>query len=106
MAAGTVLIHPTGTNLAALGLIRYLAECYRTAWCLKHKLMQPMQTNGGIRHPVGLTIQIDNTRLGWERYRETLRRGAENKRPFVIAVSPDTGVQGLVIAEPLSGFNS
>lgn len=65
MAAGAVLFHPpTKTNLAALGLMRRLAVCYRTAWRLKHKLMQPMQTREAIRHPGGLAIQIDDTCLG------------------------------------------
>ncbi len=30
------------TNVAALELTRHLGVCYRTAWRLKHKLMQAM----------------------------------------------------------------
>ena len=51
MAAGTVLFHPTKTNLAALGLMRHLGV-YHTAWRLKHELMQVMQTREAIRRPV------------------------------------------------------
>jgi len=106
MAAGTVLIHPMETNLAALGLIRYLAECYRTAWCLKHKLMQPMQTHEAIHHPGGLAIQIDDTCLGGNVTGKRRARLGE-QAPLVIAVSSDAGGRpGLVIVEPLSGFNS
>jgi hypothetical protein len=30
------------TNLLALELMRHLDVCYRTAWALKHKIMQSM----------------------------------------------------------------
>ena len=29
-------------NISALELMRHLGVCYRTAWCLKHKLIQVM----------------------------------------------------------------
>lgn len=95
----------TKTNLAALELMRHLGVCYRTAWRLKHKLMQTMQSREASRRLGGLIIQIDDAYLGGERNGGKPGRGSENKRPFVIAVSTNAeGRPGMAVMEPVSGF--
>jgi transposase-like protein len=95
----------TKTNLAALELMRHLGVCYRTAWRLKHKLMQAMHSREASRRLGGLIIQIDDAYLGGERNGGKAGRGSENKRPFVIAVSTNAeGHPGMAVIEPVSGF--
>lgn len=99
------LLTHTKTNLAALELMRHLGVCYRTAWRLKHKLMQAMRTREATRKLGGLVIQIDDAYLGGERNGGKPGRGSENKRPFVAAVSVDAvGHPGMAVLEPISGF--
>ena len=79
------LLTQSKTNLAALELMRHLGVCYRTAWRVKHKLMQAMTEREAGRQLGGL-VQIDDAYLGGERNGGKPGRGSENKRPFVIAV--------------------
>jgi len=68
--------------------------------------MHPMQNREAIRHPGGLAIQIDDICLG-ENATGKLPDAARRTSALVIAVSSDAGGHpGLVIVEPLSGFNS
>lgn len=80
------LLSQSKTNLAALELMRHLGVCYRTAWRLKHKLMQTMSERDADRRLGGL-VQVDDAYLGGERNGGKAGRGSENKRPFVIGVS-------------------
>lgn len=101
------LLTHTKTNLAALPLMRHLGVCYRTAWRLKHKIMQAMQSREATRKLGGLVIEIDDAYLGGERNGGKPGRGSENKRPFVAAVSVDAaGHPGFAVLEPVSGFTS
>jgi predicted RNA-binding Zn-ribbon protein involved in translation (DUF1610 family) len=76
----------TKNNVAALELKRHLGVCYRTAWRIKHKLMQVMNLREDERKLVGL-IQIDDAYLGGECMGSKPGRGSPNKQAFVIAVS-------------------
>ena len=76
----------TKNNVAALELKRHLGVCYRTAWRIKHKLMQVMNLREEGRKLAGL-IQIDDAYLGGECMGGKAGRGSPNKQAFVIAVS-------------------
>lgn len=60
------LLTSTKTNLSALELKRHLGVCYRTAWRLKHKIMQAMLEREAPRQLAGF-VQIDDAYLGGER---------------------------------------
>lgn len=106
----------TKNNVSALELKRHLGVCYgprppgRTAWRLKHKLMQAMTHREEGRKLAGF-VQIDRVAsghdayLGGERNGGKAGRGSENKRPFLIAVETDErGFPGCAVIEPVSGF--
>ena len=71
------LLTSTKTNLAALELKRHLGVCYRTAWRLKHKIMQAMAEQEKSRQLSGF-VQIDDAYLGGERNGGKPGRGSEN----------------------------
>ena len=94
----------TKNNVSALELMRHLGVCYRTAWRLKHKLMQAMLHRDAARQLNGF-VQIDDAYLGGERNGGKRGRGSENKRPFVVAVATDAASHPqMAIAEPVEGF--
>lgn len=98
------LLSQSKTNLAALELMRHLGVCYRTAWRLKHKLMQAMSERDADRRLGGL-VQLDDAYLGGECNGGQPGRGSQNKRPFVIGVSTDeAGHPQHAVIEPVSGF--
>lgn len=71
------LLTQSKTNLAALELMRHLGVCYRTAWRIKHKLMQVMAARDAQAQLGGL-VQIDDAYLGGERNGGKRGRGSEN----------------------------
>lgn len=98
------LLTQSKTNVAALELMRHLGVCYRTAWRLKHKLMQAMAERDAERQ-LGNLVQIDDAYLGGEHPGGKPGRGSENKRPFVIAVeTSDHGHPLYTVIDPLPGF--
>ncbi len=101
------LLTSTKTNLAALELMRHLAVCYRTAWRLKHKIMQAMVERENSRKLSGF-VQIDDAYLGGERNGGKPGRGSENKQPFLIAVSTDENLQHptFAVIEPVRAFDN
>lgn len=78
------LLTQAKTNLAALELMRHLGVCYRTAWLVKHKLLEVMAQRNAKRF-LDQRVEIDDAYLGGERAGKP-GRGSENKVPFVIAV--------------------
>lgn len=101
------LLTSTKTNLAALELKRHLGVCYRTAWRLKHKIMQAMAEREKSRKLSGF-VQIDDAYLGGERNGGKPGRGSENKQPFVIAVSTDEHLEHptFAVIEPVRAFDN
>ncbi|MDZ4348994.1 MAG: IS1595 family transposase [Xanthomonadaceae bacterium] len=101
------LLTSTKTNLAALELKRHLGVCYRTAWRLKHKIMQAMDEQEKPRKLNGF-VQIDDAYLGGERNGGKRGRGSENKQAFVIAVSTDGQLQHptFAVIEPVRAFDN
>ncbi len=60
------LLTATKTNLAALELMRHLGVNYKTAWRVKHKVMQAMAERENSRQLSGF-VQVDDAYLGGER---------------------------------------
>jgi ribosomal protein L37AE/L43A len=84
------LLTQSKNNVAALELMRHLGVCYKTAWLMKHKLMEVMRMREDPRQLDG-RVEIDDAYLGGERTGGKVGRGSENKVPFVAAVqtTPD-----------------
>lgn len=100
------LLTQSKTNLSALALMRHLGVCYRTAWRLKHKLMQAMTEREADRRLGGL-VQMDDAYLGGERNGGKTGRGSENKRPFVIGVSTsEAGHPRYAVITPVASFTT
>jgi hypothetical protein len=79
------LLTSTKTNMAALELKRHLGVTYRTAWRLKHKVMEAMMQREEPRQLNGF-VQIDDAYLGGERNGGKPGRGSENKQAFLTSV--------------------
>ncbi len=65
--------------------MRQLGVCYRSAWLLKHKIMEAMRLREAPRELNG-RVEIDDAYLGGERSGGKAGRGSENKVPFLAAV--------------------
>ena len=79
------LLTQSKNNIAALELMRHLGVCYKTAWLMKHKLMEVMREREEARQLEG-RVEIDDAYLGGERTGGKVGRGSENKVPFIAAV--------------------
>jgi ribosomal protein L37AE/L43A len=79
------LLTQTKTNIAALELMRHLGVSYKTAWLVKHKLMEVMRQRETSRRLHG-RIEVDDAYLGGERTGGKRGRGAQGKVSFVAAV--------------------
>lgn len=79
------LLTQSKNNVAALELKRHLGVSYKTAWLLKHKVMEVMRLREQPRQLSG-RVEIDDAYLGGELAGGTSGRGSENKVPFVAAV--------------------
>jgi transposase-like protein len=79
------LLTQSKNNVAALELMRHLGVCYKTAWLIKHKLMEVMRVREDSRLLDG-RVELDDAYLGGERSGGKSGRGSENKVPFIAAV--------------------
>jgi ribosomal protein L37AE/L43A len=79
------LLTQSKNNVSALELKRHLGICYKTAWLMKHKLMEVMRQREDSRQLEG-RVEIDDAYLGGERSGGKIGRGSENKVPFIVAV--------------------
>jgi transposase-like protein len=79
------LLTQAKNNVSALELMRHLGVSYRTAWLIKHKLMESMRQREDDRQLSG-RVEIDDAYLGGERPGGKSGRGSENKVPFIAAV--------------------
>jgi ribosomal protein L37AE/L43A len=79
------LLTQAKNGVSALELKRHLGVCYRTAWLLKHKLMEVMRLREEPRQLTG-RVEIDDAYLGGERSGGKPGRGSENKVPLLAAV--------------------
>jgi len=85
------LLTQSKNNVSALELMRQLGVCYKSAWLLKHKLMEVMRLREEPRQLDG-RVEIDDAYLGGERAGGKSGRGSPNKVPFIAAVQ--TTAQG------------
>ena len=101
------LLTSTKTNMAALELKRHLGVTYRTAWRMKHKVMEAMMQREESRQLSGF-VQIDDAYLGGERNGGKPGRGSENKQAFVIAVETDETLEHprYAVIEPVKTFDN
>lgn len=79
------LLTQSKNNVSALELKRQLGVSYRSAWLIKHKIMQAMRLAEDARELDG-RIEIDDAYLGGELSGGKTGRGTDNKVPFVAAV--------------------
>lgn len=97
------LITQSKTNLAALELKRQLGVSWKTAWLLKHKLMEAMFRREA-EMPLKGEVVLDDAYLGGERTGGKSGRGSENKTAFVAAVEMHEGRPQRLRFDPVSGF--
>ena len=79
------LLTQAKNNVSALELMRQLGVSYRTAWLMKHKIMEAMRVREGTRELDG-RVEMDDAYLGGELVGGKAGRGSQNKVPFVAAV--------------------
>ena len=79
------LLTQSKNNVSALELMRQLGVSYRSAWLIKHKIMEAMRLREDRRELDG-RVEIDDAYLGGERSGGKSGRGSENKVPIVAAV--------------------
>jgi hypothetical protein len=94
------LLTQAKNNVSALELRRHLGVCYKTAWLMKHKLMEVMRLREDARQLDG-RVEIDDAYLGGERPEGKRGRGSENKVAFIAAVqTTDQGQAQYVCFSP------
>lgn len=97
------LITQSKNAIAGLELMRQLGVSYKTAWLIKHKLMQTMLLREEQRRLDG-RVEIDDAYLGGE-HTGKRGRGSPNKTPFVAAVQTDQeGKPRFMRLTPVKGF--
>jgi hypothetical protein len=79
------LLTQSKNNVSALELMRQIGVSYRTAWLIKHKVMEAMRLREDRRELDG-RVEMDDAYLGGERSGGKTGRGSENKVPIVAAV--------------------
>ena len=79
------LLTQSKNNVSALELKRHLGVCYKTAWLLKHKVLEVMRERESTRQLTG-RVEMDDAYLGGELSDGKRGRGSQNKVPFVAAV--------------------
>ena len=79
------LLTQSKNNVAALELMRHLGVCYKTAWLVKHKLMEVMREREDSRVLDG-RVEMDDAYLGGELAGGKPGRGSKNKVSFIAAV--------------------
>jgi transposase-like protein len=89
--------------IASLELKRQLGVSYKTAWSLKHKLLQTMLLREEPRR-LDDRVELDDAYLGGQ-HAGKRGRGSENKTPFVAAVQTDEhGKPRFMRLTPVAGF--
>jgi transposase-like protein len=94
------LLTQSKNNVSALELKRHLGVSYRSAWLLKHKILEGMRLAEADRQLTG-RVEIDDAYLGGQRSGGKAGRGSENKVPFVAAVqTTEDGLPHLICLSP------
>lgn len=79
------LLTQSKNNVSALELKRQLGLSYRSAWLMKHKILEAMRLAEDDRRLEG-RVEMDDAYLGGEFSGGKTGRGTDNKVPFVAAV--------------------
>ena len=80
--------------------------CYRTAWRIKHKLMQVMHEREALTI-LGGRVEVDDSYLGGQRSGGKVGRGSENMMPFVAAVETNKDGHPIrAVFSPVKSFSS
>lgn len=79
------LLTQSKNNVSALELMRQLGVSYRSAWLMKHKIMEGMRLREQSRELDG-RVEMDDAYLGGECVGGKRGRGSDNKVPIVAAV--------------------
>lgn len=82
---GIYLMTQCKNGISTLEMMRHLGVSYRTAWRLRHKLMEVMYERDAGRKLEG-DIELDDAYLGGQRSGGKRGRGAQGKTPFLAAV--------------------
>jgi len=90
------LLTQAKNNVSALELKRHLGVRYKTAWLMKHKLMQVMYLREQPRQLDG-RVEVDDAYLGGELPGGKRGRGSENKVPFIAAVQTTAAGQPILV---------
>jgi len=97
------LLTQNKNNLSSLELKRMIGVTYRSAWRIKHKLMQVMFEREQTTKLSG-RVEIDDAFLGGE-HEGKRGRGSENKVPFIAAVQTNSeNHPKYAIFSPVRGF--
>lgn len=97
------LMTQSKNSVSALELKRQLGVSYKTAWSIKHKLLQTMVLREESRRLDG-RVEIDDAYLGGEKPGKR-GRGAANKTSFVAAIQTNSeGRPHFMRLSPVSGF--
>lgn len=98
------LLTQSKNNVSALELKRHLGVSWRTAWNVKHKLLEVMVQRESRRQLSG-RVEVDDAYLGGE-HPGTPGRGSPNKIPFVMAVSTVDGKKPHQLVARCTAFTS
>jgi hypothetical protein len=99
------LVAQTKNNISALSLKRHLGVCDRTAWRLRHKLLEAMAQREATRLLEGVVLADDAVLGGVQAGKPG--RGLENKAPFIAAVElDDNGHPQHVRFDPIPDYRS
>lgn len=99
------LLTQNKNNVSALELKRFVGISYRSAWRLKHKLMQVMFEREESTK-LSDRVEVDDAYLGGELPGGKRGRGSENKVPFVAAVQTSNRKNPLyAVFSPVAGFS-
>ncbi|TLM99131.1 IS1595 family transposase, partial [bacterium] len=92
-------------NVSMLELRRMLGVTYKSAWRIKHKLMQVM-CERELSTMLSGRVEVDDTYLGGELEGGKRGRGSENKVPFVAAVQTNEQNNPVyAVFSPVKGFS-
>ena len=89
------LLTQAKNNVSALELMRHLGVSYRTAWLVKHKLLEVMRQREQGRWLSG-RVEIDDAYLGGEIAGGKPGRGSDNKVSFLAAVQTTADGQAVL----------
>ena len=89
------LLTQAKNNVSALELMRHLGVSYRTAWLVKHKLLEVMRQREQGRWLSG-RVEIDDAYLGGEIVGGKPGRGSDNKVSFLAAVQTTADGQAVL----------